>query len=297
MEKLKLLFGPMRPPFLLLGPACVAVGVGTAHWQMGQVHWGQVLVVLIGAVASHIAVNAANEYFDYRSGLDARTRRTPFSGGSGTLQAHPELERATLGIVVAALLVTALVGVYFLWQRGWLLLPIGLFGMVLVVTYTVWWTRHPILCLAAPGLGFGVLMVMGTHFALTGQYSWTAFVASLVPTFLVSNLLLLNQFPDVEADKTVGRLHFPITLGRPASAQIYGLLLLFTYLAVVAGILLGLLPLHSLLVMLTAVLAWRAYRLARQHADDLPALAPAMGLNVILNLATPMLLALGLFLG
>ncbi len=297
MNRFALLLGPMRAPFLLLGPACVAVGVGTAHWQTAAVHWAEVLLVLIGAVASHICVNAANEYFDFRSGLDQRTRSTPFSGGSGTLPAHPELERAALGIVVASLVVAALVGIYFVWRRGWLLLPLGLFGLLLVLTYTTWWTRHPVLCLIAPGLGFGALMVMGTHFALTGTYSWSALVASLVPTFLVSDLLLLNQFPDVEADKTVGRLHFPIAIGRRASAQVYGLLLLLAYLSVVVGVITGVLPRFSLLALLTTALAWRAYRGAYEHADNPPALARAMGLNVVVNLTTPLLLAIGLFLG
>lgn len=296
MDTLRLLFGPMRPPFLLLAPACVAVGVGTAHWQTGGVRWLHVLWVVVGAVASHIAVNSANEYFDFRSGLDARTQRTPFSGGSGTLQAHPELARATLALVIGSMAAAVLVGLTFVRLQGWMLLPLGLAGLFLVLTYTVWWTHSPVLCLLAPGLGFGALMVLGTHFALTGSYSWTALVASLVPTFQVSNLLLLNQFPDVEADRTVGRMHYPITIGRRASARIYGAFLLLSYVAVVAGVILGLLPAASLLALLTAAPAWRAFRGASAHADDIPALAPFMGLNVIVCLATPVLLALGLLL-
>lgn len=297
MKRLALVLGPMRPAFLLLAPVCVTVGVGTAYWQTGAVSWREVLLVLIGAVASHICVNAANEYFDFRSGLDQRTQRTPFSGGSGTLPAHPELQRAALGIVVVSFGVAALVGLYFVVQRGWLLLPIGLLGLFLVITYTIWWTRHPLLCLIAPGLGFGVLMVMGTHFALTGTYTATAFIASLVPSFLVSDLLLLNQFPDLEADQSVGRAHLPIVVGRRASAQVFGLLLAFAYASVAAGVLLRLLPPWTLLALVGVPLAWRTYRQAYQHANDVPALAPAMASNVILNLATPLLLAVGLFLG
>ena len=75
---------------------------------------------------------------------------------------------------------------------------LGLAGLLLVFGYTIWFTRDPYLCLIAPGLGFGPFMVMGTHFVLTGNYAWTAFIASLIPFFLVSNLLLLNQFPDVD---------------------------------------------------------------------------------------------------
>ncbi|MEW5871045.1 MAG: prenyltransferase [Chloroflexota bacterium] len=296
MNTFKTLLGTMRPPFLLLAPACVVVGIGTAYWQSGALHWGQVLLVLVGGLAAHITVNVFNEYFDFKSGLDAQTQRTPFSGGSGTLQAVPNLARATLVLACSALAITALVGLYFTWLRGWQLLPLGLLGLLLLVTYTIWWVNNPILCLVAPGLGFGVLMVMGTHFALTGAYTWTSFLASLTPTFLVSNLLLLNQFPDVEADRGIGRRHFPITIGRQASSSLYGLFLLLTYLSILAGVILGLLPPFCLLALLTAIIAWRAYQISRQSAEQIPALLPAMGMNVLINLATPLLLALGLFL-
>jgi 1,4-dihydroxy-2-naphthoate octaprenyltransferase len=146
-------------------------------------------------------------------------------------------------------------------------------------------------------LGFGVLMVMGTHFSLTGTYSWTSFIASLVPTFLVSNLLLLNQFPDVEPDRSVGRRHFPIAVGLRASSTLYGIFLALTYLSVIFGVVVSLLPVPSLIALLSAVLAWRAYRGARQNAENVPALIPSMGMNVIVNISTPVLLAIGLFVG
>ena len=297
MTTFKHLLANMRPPFLLLPPVCVAVGVGTAYWQTGSVNWLHVLLIVIGAVSAHVCVNVFNEYFDFKSGLDAKTQRTPFSGGSGALQANPELVRATFWLAWGSFTLTALIGAYFVWLQGWELLPLGLFGLVLLVTYTIWWVYHPVLCLIAPGLGFGVLMVMGTHFALTGSYSWTAFIASLVPTFLVSDLLLLNQFPDVEADKTVGRKHYPIQVGRKTSTVLYGVFLLLAYVSIVIGVVLNLLPLPCLIALLTAILAWRAYRGVRGNEDNLSALGPSMGMNVMVNLATPLLLAIGLFIG
>jgi 1,4-dihydroxy-2-naphthoate octaprenyltransferase len=261
------------------------------------VNWLHVLLIVIGAVSAHACVNVFNEYFDFKSGLDAKTQRTPFSGGSGALQANPEKVRATFWLAWGTFALTALIGMYFVWLQGWQLLPVGILGLVLLVTYTLWWVYHPFLCLIAPGLGFGVLMVMGTHFALTGSYSWTAFVASLVPTFLVSDLLLLNQFPDVEADRSVGRRHYPILVGRKTSLVLYGVLLLLAYLSIVVGVLLNLLPITCLIALLTAILAWRAYRGVRGNEDSLPNIVPSMGMNVMVNLATPVLLAVGLFIG
>jgi len=297
MNKAKYLVGTMRLPFIILTPACVSVGIGTAFWQTRHLNALQVILILAGAVAAHLTVNIFNEYLDFKTGLDAKTQRTPFSGGSGTLQSSPELAKATLALGSLNFLIVAAVGIYFTWLRGWQLLPLGILGLFLLVAYTPWLTRNPITSLIAPGLGFGVLMVMGTHFALTGTYTWTAFIASLVPTCLVSNLLLLNQFPDVEADRSIGRKHYPILIGNKASSAIYGTLLLLTYLSVIAGILLRLLPLLSGLALLTTFLAWRAYQGSRQHNENIPALIPSMGTNVIINLVTPVLLAVGLFIG
>ena len=199
MIETKDLLGPMRIPFLILAPVCVLLGIGTAFWTSGELNILHAVLTLIGAITAHISVNALNEYFDFKSLLDTKTQRTPFSGGSGTLQRNPEAAPYALWIGIGCLAITVLTGVYFLANSGLGLLPLGLLGVVVIVLYTVWITRYPLLCLFAPGIGFGTVMVAGTHYALTGEYALEAWVASLVPFFLVSNLLLVNQFPDVDA--------------------------------------------------------------------------------------------------
>jgi 1,4-dihydroxy-2-naphthoate octaprenyltransferase len=186
---------------------------------------------------------------------------------------------------------------YFVLVRGTALLPLGLAGMFTIAVYTVWLTHNPFLCLITPGLGFGLFMVVGTSFALTGQYSWTAVTASLIPFFLVNNLLLLNQFPDAEADRGIGRKHLPIVIGRRASSWIYIAFLLLTYASIVGGVLANHLPAWALLGFLTLPLAVRAGAGAYWHAEDIPNLIPLMVQNVLLNIVTPVLVAIGFFLG
>jgi 1,4-dihydroxy-2-naphthoate octaprenyltransferase len=297
MSDLKDLAGPMRPNFLLLAVACVLLGLGTAVWTSEDVNVFYFILTLIGGVAVHVSVNAFNEYFDFKSGLDFRTKRTPFSGGSGTLPEKPELARQALWTATIAFIITGLIGLFFLFLRGWLILPLGIAGLVVVFIYTTLITRNPFLCLIAPGLGFGTLMVMGTDFALTGQYSWTAFIASLVPFFLVNNLLLLNQFPDVEADRSIGRRHYPITIGPRASSLIYGAFLLFANLSIVIGIILGYLPVFTLIGLIMLVLCVPAFIGAYRYSEDIGKLTPYLGMNVVINLATPVLVAIGLFIG
>jgi 1,4-dihydroxy-2-naphthoate octaprenyltransferase len=296
MSTSKDILGPMRLPFLILTPACVLLGIGTAIRSGAHVNPLHVLLVLVGAVATHISVNAFNEYFDFKSGLDGRTQRTPFSGGSGTLPAKPGLARTALATALTSLGIVGLTGAYFTWLHGLALLPLGLLGMLVIVVYTPWLTHQPLLCLVAPGLGFGPLMVMGTHFALTGQYSWVAFVASLVPFFLVSNLLLLNQFPDVEADTTVGRRHYPILIGQRLSSYIFSAFLVLTYVAILVGVLLSVLPVGSLLGLATLLLALPLMKGTLSNAQDIQKLVPSMGMNVLVNLLTPVLVAVGLFI-
>ena len=293
---MKDILGPMRLPFLILAPACTLVGLGTALWTKGSVNWLYVLLVFIGALAAHISVNAFNEYYDFKTGLDARTQKTPFSGGSGTLPAKPEMARSAFLTASISFAITGLIGLYFVWVWGWELIPLGVVGLFLLYGYTVWLAYNPVLCLLAPGLGFGTLMVVGTHFALTGEYSWIAFVASLVPFFLVSDLLLLNQFPDVDADKSIGRRHYPIIAGRKVSGYIYIAFLLGAYLAILFGVAFGLLPKFALLGLLTLMLAVPVIRSVLRYADDIPHLIPAMGQNVLINLLTPVLVAVGLFI-
>lgn len=294
MIGLKRLLGPMRVPFLLLTPACFLLGLGTAYLAIGRVNGLQALLVLIGAVSAHISVNTFNEYFDFKSGLDFKTSRTPFSGGSGTLPENPTLAGTTLKTAWITFSIAALIGLYFCWVRGRMLLPLGILGLVVIYAYTVWLARSPLFCLVAPGLGFGPLMVLGTHFALTGEYSATAGLASLVPFFLVSDLLLLNQFPDVEADRSIGRRHLPIVVGRRFSSYIYGLFLLLAYLVLLIGVYNAYFPPACLLGLITAAAALPAFLGAVRYADRPQKLIPFMGLNVVVNLTMPALIAVGM---
>jgi 1,4-dihydroxy-2-naphthoate octaprenyltransferase len=293
----EVIFGPMRLPFLVLTPACVTLGAATADWSGSPLNFHYLALALIGAVGAHISVNALNEYHDFESGLDFNTEPTPFSGGSGTLPRNPYQSYVALITGIVSMTVTVLVGIYFLRVRGLWLLPVGLLGLATIVTYTKWITRNAFLCLIAPGLGFGPFMVMGTDFVLTGTYSWTSFIASLVPFFLVSDLLLLNQFPDVEADRTVGRHHFPIAIGRKASVILYAAFLGSAYATVIIGYVAGRLPLEGFLALGSVIFAIPTIRGVSRFADDVPKLVPYMGRSVVVIILTPVLLAIGLFLG
>ncbi len=298
-------WGAMRGPFLLLTPACLALAWACA-WLTRPATMGaasfviQAGLAMVAALSAHISVNMLNEYADFRSGLDAMTRRTPFSGGSGTLQARPALARWTLVLGLGCLGLSVVLGLELLghWPTTWAqLAPLGLLGVALVAGYSPWIARQPWLCLVAPGLGFGAIMVAGAACALVGRHTVLAWWAAGVPFLLVNNLLLLNQFPDVDADRAVGRRTLPIVIGRPASARIARAQWALAYGLIVSGVLVGVLPVGALLGCLTVPWAWKTARAVHVHADDLPALVPHLGANVAITLLTPLLMAIGLMLG
>jgi 1,4-dihydroxy-2-naphthoate octaprenyltransferase len=289
------LLGTMRLPFLPLNPICVALAVAAAGYGGYPLDVAGVWLALIGAIAASITVNALNEFVDFRNGLDLRTNRTPFSGGSGTLPANPALEMPTLAMAMLSLGTVIAIGLWLLLRHGIQLLPIGLAGVVLIVFYSTWVVRRPLVCLLAPGLGFGTLMVSGTAWVAAGQLTATTFAASLVPFFLVSNLLLLNQFPDVEADMTVGRNTLPIAIGRRNASFVYLLFMVFGALSLAAAIQFGVLPAACRWGLGGFALGLPVFFGALRYGRDSERLKPFMALNTIICLATPLLVAAGLY--
>ena len=286
-----------RPKFLVLTPICVALGAASAWSTHGVLDWGLTVAIVVGAVLAHAAVNMLNEYEDFASGLDHATRRTPFSGGTGTLPDHPEHTNAVRMGGLVALAVSSLIGLFLALQAGWGLLPLGLLGVFTVAAYTRWITRNWLACLVAPGLGFGPLMVMGTAFVLAGEYTIHAALVSLPPFFLVSNLLLLNQFPDAGPDKEFGRRHLLVVARKKDAAVVYCLFAGLAFAAIPAAVTLGCLSPWGYLGLIPLPLAaWISWTVLN-NADDLDRLLPAMGPNVIFSLATPALIAAGVALG
>lgn len=285
----------MRLPFLPLTPICVLLAVAAAGYGGQVIDVQSVWLALIGAIAASIAVNAFNEYVDFRNGLDLQTIRTPFSGGSGTLPAHPELARPTLIMATLSLSTVVVIGVWFLLEHGLALLPIGLAGVLLVAFYSTWVVHHPVICLLAPGFGFGTLMVIGTAWVATGAFTATAFAASLIPFFLVSNLLLLNQFPDLDADRAVGRKTLPIAIGARSSSYVYLAFVILGAASLVASIGMRWLPPQSSVGLIGFALAIPVFVGARRYGEDIDRLKPFMALNTIICLVTPLLAAAGLY--
>jgi 1,4-dihydroxy-2-naphthoate octaprenyltransferase len=280
-----------RAPFLLLPPTLVAAGAAAAAWD-GAFSWARTLLALIGLVALHMAVNILNEWSDMRTGIDLETERTPFSGGSGTLPAGGMGLRAALAFGLFCAGIGLAIGLWFLWVVGWVLLPIVLAGAVSVLAYTDLLARIGIGEIAA-GFGLGAGPVVGSALVQGGGWSAAAAAASIPAFFMTFNLLLLNEFPDEEADRRGGRRNLVILLGRKTAAWIYVVAGLATPAALIVSVFLEVLPPLCLVAALPSLLLVKPIQWAIGDTSK-PVPIPALGANVVWNLATNTLVALTL---
>lgn len=281
-----------RPQYLLLPVVLVILGTAMA-WYDGSVNIGYAVLALIGLLLCHSSVNILNDYCDYKSGVDLKTLKTPFSGGSGLLPAGRLTPRQVFWYGTICLILAVPVGIYFTVVQGWLLLPLLLLGGLCIVLYT------PLILKQnfpewSPGLGLGILPVLGAYFVQTGHYTWPAVIAAIPSGLLVTNLLLLNEFPDAEADKTASRRTLPITIGSRKAAVVYSSFIILTYVWIIGAVILVAMPIYTLIALLTLPFAIKGMRGA--FSNDLNKILPAMGSNVIAVLVTQLLLGIGYIL-
>lgn len=296
MLKLSDLLAVSRANFLTLTLACLLLALAIGYYYSGWPPAKTLWLVSVVAIFAHVSVNALNEYMDFRSGLDFKTRKTAFSGGSGALVRNPAMANWALALAIVSLIIVIVAGLAIVQQYSVSLLWLGLPGVLLILFYTKPLNQEPVLCLIAPGVGFGLLMTLGAAWVFARELNLMILVLAVVVMLLVNNLLLLNQFPDCEADESVGRFHFPIMIGRHRSAWLFSGQLVLAYVIVLVGVWNHILPTLSILALFSALIAPKLIKGVHQHANNIPQLIPFLGLNVALIHAFILLLALGIVL-
>ena len=222
MEKqgFKIWLAQVRAPFLILAFLLVLIGLALAFKLPGDrlgFNLFHAFLLVIGVVSAHAAVNLFNEYSDFKTGIDFNTNRNPFSGGSGMIIDGYTSQRSVKIAAISLLILAFGIGIYFTVVSHWSIIILVLIGGLTIVFYTEGLARIMLGELFA-GLSLGSLVVVGTYIAMTatpGQelgdlLSAVVIMVSIPPGILTSLLLLINEFPDVEADKAGGRLHLVI---------------------------------------------------------------------------------------
>jgi 1,4-dihydroxy-2-naphthoate octaprenyltransferase len=294
LSKIKTWFLETRPQFLILSLILAFLGTAAA-WYDGDITIWHAVLAGIGLVLAHASVNILNDYFDFRSGIDKATRRTPFSGGSGILPEKLLTPRQVLWLGITMLVLAVPIGIYFTVISGWQLLPLLLVAAFLILLYSPFILKRPWPEWAA-GAGLGALPILGMYFVQSGAYTSHAAIACIPSALLVHNLLLLNEFPDVEADKVADRKTVPITTGKNKAAFFYSAVAIAVYIWVIAWVAAKVMPVWTLLALLTLPLTIKAINAAFHHTD-MSKLVPGMAANVMTVLLTQLLLGIGYILG
>ena len=285
-----------RANFLLLTVVIVAAGLSASFYAHGVFNPFDALIVFIGALLTHMSANVFNNYFDYRSKIDARTIKTPFSGGVDILVKGMMKPSAAFTVGILCLAGASVVGAYFLARGLYSLLPILLYGLVAIFFYTPVLSRVHALSEIVAGTGFG-FMALGAYVVQARVVDATGIAVFVPVSILVGLLLFLNEFPDAEADKAAVRRHMVILVGRRISALIYVTFVVATYLSILLAVVLGASPFTVLVSLIATPIAYKATTTVLKNYDRIPDLVPALGLNVIVILSTIALLAAGFLIG
>lgn len=204
---------PVSVAGVLAGGACAA---GYGHF-----HTAPFLICLLFALLAQIASNFANEYFDFRNGMD-RKGRDGFRRGVTEGDISP---RAMLRATAATLALACATGCLLLPWGGWILLPTGLAIAIFAMAYSAgpWPLSHHGLGDMTVVIFFGLVPVMFTTYVLTGSWcSWPLSLPVAVAVGLMAaNVLIVNNYRDADDDRTVGKRTSVVILGRNAMAGVY----------------------------------------------------------------------------
>jgi 1,4-dihydroxy-2-naphthoate polyprenyltransferase len=291
MERVGYWLQEIRGPFLALSVVLVFLGTSVAAAE-GMFDLSRALLAVAGLVLLHISVNVLNEHSDYVTGIDFDTNPTPFSGGSGMLTAGHISASSAYAVGVISLAMGVAIGLFFVWVTNLRLFPLLLIGGIAVYFYTTVFARHMVGELFA-GLGLGFLPILGASFIQTGHYSTAAFAVAVPAGLLTFNLLLINELPDLEADRKGGRRNLVTAFGPEPAGKLYSVLMASVYVWIVAAVALKLIPAYALIALLTIFIAWKPMTWTWSHVGNKEAMVPALGANVAANLATQALLGMG----
>lgn len=210
----------MRLRTLPVSLAGVICGCGCALLQ-GSFNAVTALLCVLFAALAQVASNFGNEYYDYRNGIDKRGREG-FRRGVTEGEISPRaMKRATYATLSAA----AVVGCLMLFYGPWWLVLVGITIMLFALGYSA--GPYP---LSHHGLGdvaviifFGIVPVTFTCYLQTGSFNnlYITLPTSLAVGLLAANVLVVNNYRDMDDDKAVNKRTTVVIFGRRVMSWCY----------------------------------------------------------------------------
>jgi len=302
-EKLSAWLALSRVPFHSVGVLPFVLGMVLAWRLTGAFRWDVCVWGTLGVILVMLATYYAGEYWDYQEdALSARLGHSRFAGGSrvvlqGLVSRRTPLWASLVSVVLA-------IGVAVILQFGCRTGPwtapfalVGLLGGFFYSARPVRWV--------STGLGelwiafcYGWLPVAVGYYLQVGDITPVAHWIAIPIGLTIFNVILLNEFPDYEADAAVGKANLTVRLGRERAAMLYGLasaggwagmlVSLTQGVPLLAGLLyLPVLALSAVLVMLVLRGGWR----------DRGTLERLCGANILVNLGTTAIYIVAFFVG
>ncbi len=257
---LKLWLRVLRAPFFTATIVPILFGTSFAYHQEHYFDLLRFILVLLGGLLVHAGLNTANDFYDYLSGNDQFTKATPVSGGSKVIQEGLVKPRTIFLVSLLCFVAAAAIGLYLNFTlKGNFILLLGIIGVILAYFYAA-----PPLKIGyrggigelVTGIGFGPIMILGAYYAQTQNFTWSALLASTPIGIFIGLVLLINEFPDYEADKKVNKKTLVVLCGYKKSAIIFVVAMTISYLISLILIALRILPLLALMVLITTPLAF-----------------------------------------
>lgn len=201
--------------FRFLAASAIAVSCGlalTACLNPLEFSVLNAILIYLGVFCLHSSVDLLNDYFDFKRGIDLRTKKTKFSGGTGVL---PEGLLSPTRVYLAGivfLLIGLMIGGFFVFSKGYIIGLILLFAAISILLYS---TKLVNLGLGELFVGIkGMLIVVGTYYVQTSMLAVEAAVLGAVVGLLSSTVLYVNSIPDIKPDREGGRRTLAILLDR-----------------------------------------------------------------------------------
>lgn len=178
-----------------------------------------VALCLLFAVLAQIASNFANEYYDYRDGLDRAGREGPRRGVTEGDITPAAMKRATYLVLGLA----CVIGLSLIYWGGWWLLPAGIVIALGAIAYSA--GPYP---LSRHGLGevavmffFGIIPVNLTYYIQAGTFTTPVLLGSIATGIMGANVLLVNNYRDAADDAAVGKNTLAVIFGTRTAVTIY----------------------------------------------------------------------------
>jgi len=215
-----------RPRTLPAAIAPVLTATALAAYE-GKFALLPALTCLVFALLIQIGTNFANDYYDYIHGADTAERVGPRRAVAAGLVAPATMKRVMWIVFATAFLI----GLTLLKFGGWPLLIIGVASVLCGIAYTG--GPYP---LGYNGLGdlfvflfFGLVAVGATFFVQAGHLTIASFEVGAAMGLLAANILVVNNYRDVETDQKAGKRTLVVRFGRSFARTQYGLSLALAF--------------------------------------------------------------------